>query len=371
MLMTTPIRVAQVMGKMVGGGVEQVVMNYYRHIDRSKVQFDFLVDEDSTLVPREEIESLGGRVFKIPPYQRVFAYQKTLVKLFREQRWPIVHSHVNALSVFPLRAAKRAGVPVRIAHSHSTAGKGEPARNVVKYLLKHFSTVYPTDLAACSDHAGRWLFGEKSSFTIIPNAIELTQFRFDRAARERIRTKLDIPDDAFVIGHVGRFMPQKNHLFLLSVFEKVSRVDSGSILALVGSGPLQGQIRDQVEEMGLHGRVIFLGQLDEVGQVYQAFDLFALPSLYEGLGMVAIEAQASGLPCFVSPNVPNDVDVSSRCLHLPLDEDCWCAEIIKFARSSSVRTIASDPKLKSYDIDLAAPKLLRYYLDRLAAHMRI
>lgn len=134
--MANPIRVAQIVGKMNGGGVEAVVMNYYRHIDRSKVQFDFLVDSDSTLVPREEIESLGGRVFEIPPYQHVIEYQRELLRLFRQEGWKIVHSHINALSVFPLRAAKKAGVPVRIAHSHSTSGKGEYAKNALKTVRK-------------------------------------------------------------------------------------------------------------------------------------------------------------------------------------------------------------------------------------------
>lgn len=173
--MTEQIRVAQVVGKMVGGGVEAVVMNYYRHIDRSKVQFDFLVDSDSTLVPREEIESLGGRVFEIPPYQHVVEYQRELQRLFKEENWKIVHSHINALSVFPLRAAKKAGVPVRIAHSHSTSGKGEFAKNVVKGFLKLFSTRYPTDLAACTEYAGKWLFGS-SHFTVFNNAIDLSSF---------------------------------------------------------------------------------------------------------------------------------------------------------------------------------------------------
>lgn len=152
--MTEPVRVAQVVGKMVGGGVEAVVMNYYRHIDHSKVQFDFLVDSDSTLVPRDEIESLGGRVFEIPPYQHVVKYQRELQRLYKQEGWNIVHSHINALSVFPLRAAKKAGVPVRIAHSHSMSGKGEFAKNVVKGFLKLFSTRYPTNLAACTEHAG-------------------------------------------------------------------------------------------------------------------------------------------------------------------------------------------------------------------------
>lgn len=179
--MAEPIRVAQVVGKMVGG-VEAVVMNYYRHIDRSKVQFDFLVDSDSTLVPREEIESLGGRVFEIPPYQHVVEYQRELQRLFKEENWKIVHSHINALSVFPLRAAKKAGIPVRIAHSHSTSGKGEFAKNVIKGSLKLFSTRYPTDLAACTEHAGKWLFGS-SCFTVFNNAIDLNNFSFNRSIR--------------------------------------------------------------------------------------------------------------------------------------------------------------------------------------------
>ena len=171
--MTNPIRVAQIVGKMNGGGVEAVVMNYYRHIDRSKVQFDFLVDSDSTLIPREEIESLGGRVFEVPPYQHVVEYQRELQRLFKQEGWKIVHSHINALSVFPLRAAKKAGVPVRIAHSHSTSGKGEYAKNTLKAVLKTQSNRYPTHRFACSKFAGEWLFGNAAEFDVVYNAIDL------------------------------------------------------------------------------------------------------------------------------------------------------------------------------------------------------
>lgn len=196
--MTEPIRVAQVVGKMVGGGVEAVVMNYYRHIDRSEVQFDFLVDSDSTLVPREEIESLGGRVFEIPPYQHVVEYQKELQRLFRQESWCIVHSHINALSIFPLRAAKISGIPVRIAHSHSTSGKGEYSKNAMKWILRHFANNYPTARVACSERAGRWLFGEKHDFTLFYNAIDLERFKFNAGKRKRTRDELDIENDKFM-----------------------------------------------------------------------------------------------------------------------------------------------------------------------------
>ena len=190
--MTEPVRVAQVVGKMVGGGVEAVVMNYYRHIDRGKVQFDFLVDSDSTLVPREEIESLGGRVFEIPPYQHVAEYQRELQRLFKQEGWKIVHSHINALSVFPLRAAKKAGVPVRIAHSHSTSGKGEYAKNALKAVLKTQSNLYPTHRFACSKFAGEWLFGKAAHFEVVYNAIDLDRFRFNAEARAQARADLGL-----------------------------------------------------------------------------------------------------------------------------------------------------------------------------------
>ena len=190
--MANPIRVAQIVGKMNGGGVEAVVMNYYRHIDKSKVQFDFLIDSDSTLVPRDEIESLGGRVFEIPPYQHIAEYQRELQRLFKQEGWKIVHSHINALSVFPLRAAKKAGVPVRIAHSHSTSGKGEYAKNALKAVLKTQSNRYPTHRFACSQFAGEWLFGKAAHFEVVYNAIDLDRFRFNAEARAQARADLGL-----------------------------------------------------------------------------------------------------------------------------------------------------------------------------------
>lgn len=361
--MPEPIRVAQVMGKMVGGGLESVVMNYYRHIDRSRVQFDFIVDEDSTLVPREEIESLGGRVFIVPPYQRVIAYQKALVRLFRDEGWRIVHSHENALSVFPLRAAKRAGVPVRIAHSHSASGPGEPVRNAMKWVLRRFANEYPTHRMACSRHAGEWLFGRDADFEVIYNAIELDRFRFDPRVRAEVRSELRVADDTFVIGHIGRFVTQKNHAFLLEVFDRVVRDGVDVVLVLAGDGPLRPEVERRARKLGLSDRVRILGQRGDANRLYQAFDVFCLPSLYEGLGIVAVEAQASGLPCIVSSEVPSDVDVSDECFHLSLNQKIWSNEISKLICASHPRKTILGPKVKSYDINYAAPHFLELYLS--------
>lgn len=359
-----PIRVAHVMGKMVGGGLEAVVMNYYRHIDRSRVQFDFIVDEDSTLVPRKEIESLGGRIFTAPPYQHVVAYQRVLTKLFREQGWVIVHSHENALSVFPLRAAKRAGVPVRIAHSHSTAGRGEPIRNAMKWILRRFSNVYPTHRMACSRHAGEWLFGKGAEFEVVRNAIDLFQFDFDAEARKGERAELGIKDKTFVVGHAGRFVPQKNHAFLIEMFAEILQRNTDSLLLLVGEGPLLESVRELTRARKTADKVRFIGHREEMGRLYQAFDVFCLPSNYEGLGMVAIEAQVSGLPTICSENVPDEALVCDFAVKMSLSDGAatWAETVLRMRpclRNGHVR----EAKNHGYDIVSASELLQERYAD--------
>lgn len=356
------IRVAQVMGYMDGGGVEQVVMNYYRRIDRSRVQFDFLVCEGSGMVPREEIESLGGRVFMIPSYQHQVRYQRELVALFRGERWPIVHSHVNALSVFPLRAAKRAGVPVRIAHSHSTAGGGETAKNLVKSVLKRFSNVYPTHRMACSRYAGEWLFGKKADFEVLHNAIELSRFSFDPEVRAQMRAELGISDGQLAIGHVGRFMPQKNHRFLIDVFSEVARRREDAVLLLVGAGEDESLARSWAAERGVSDRVMFLGRRGDVGRLYQAFDVFCLPSLYEGLPLVSVEAQIARLSCLLSDRITREVDVTGTVSFLPIDDPAPWADAL-CAMAPGGRLAVSREDFRDYDIDRAAERLCSRYAE--------
>lgn len=357
-----PIRVAQVMGKMLGGGVESVVMNYYRHIDRSQVQFDFLVDADSTRVPEEEIKALGGHVFRIPPYQHPLRYRKELVRLFHEEHWPIVHSHINTLSVFPLSAAKKAGVPVRIAHSHSTMGKGESAKNLMKLALRPLSNLYPTERFACSEYAGKWLFGRNADFTVIPNAIELEKFHFDPVIRQETRRELGIADGMFLIGHVGRFMPQKNQAFLVDVLAELLPQKPDTILAFVGDGPDRPDVQQHAQELGIGDHILFLGQRTDVNHLYQAFDAFCLPSRYEGLGMVAIEAQVAGCPCVLSDQVPHEADVSGQSAFIPIQEpDSWASEILRIQGTDKREQINSNKKLDFYDIEEQSKKICAQY----------
>lgn len=355
------MRVAQIVGKMNNGGVEAVVMNYYRHIDRSKVQFDFIVDEDSTYIPREEIESLGGRVYIVPPYQKLNRYMSALIKIFKENQYKIVHSHINTLSVFPLYAAKKAGIPVRIAHNHSTAAPGEWKKNILKYTLRPFAKVYATHYAACSRYAGEWLFGKKSmecgKVTIFNNAIDLDKFKFDENVRNEVRKELGL-EGKFVIGHVGRFCYQKNQEFLIDVFEEVYKQNHNAVLMLVGDGPDRKKIEEKVN-INLKTRVLFLGNRNDVNRLYQAMDVFVFPSRYEGLGMAAVEAQLCGVRTVMSDRVPNDAVILNSTLRLSLNDSVqgWAEGIL---RKKDVGEI-ENCRYSEYDISKESIKLLNYY----------
>ena len=281
------IIVAHIMGKWNGGGVESVVMNYYKNIDRNRIQFHFLCDEDSTDIPYEEIEKLGGKVIVIPPYQKLFEYQKELYRIFKENNYKIVHSHINALSVFPLRIAKKAGVPIRIAHSHSTSNKKEWKKNILKMILRPLSKLYANKYFACTEYAGKWLFGkkvvERKELNVINNAIDLKKFEFNKNAREDLRKELGIKEDVLVIGHVGRFMKQKNHEFLIDVFNELIKKDENSILILIGQGPLLNDMKQKVRDLNIEDKVKFIGQVTNVEKYYNIMDVFLFPSIYEGL----------------------------------------------------------------------------------------
>lgn len=306
-----PIIVAQIMGKWVGGGVESVIMNYYRHLDHSKVQFDFICDEDSTRIPYDEIKKLGGRVFLVPKYQNLPKYLKALERLFKENQYRIVHSNINTLSVFPLYAAKKAGVPIRISHSHSTSNPKEWKRNLIKNILRPFSKRYATNYFACSEKTGIYQFGKRKSklVKIIPNSIDIEKFKFRPKDRQDICAELGIEEDTIVIGHIGRFVETKNHQFIIHSFSKLHQKNPNTKLILIGDGPLLEKTRKTVIDLGLEESVLFLGRKENIAPYYSVFDIFFLPSLYEGMPMSGIEAQVSGLKCIFSSSFSKDTAI--------------------------------------------------------------
>lgn len=323
------IRVAHVVGKWLGGGVEAVVMNYYRNIDRSKIQFDFICDDDSTNIPYDEIKKMGGRVIIVPSYTHLFSYNKKLNEIFKKNKYKIVHSHINTLSVFPLRVAYKCGVPIRIAHSHSTTNKKEWKKNMIKNILKPFSKMYATDYYACSKYAGEWLFGKNSKFTILNNAIDVDRFKYNEKYNKEIRKELNISSDTFVIGHIGRFVTQKNHSFLIDIFYELLKLNSNSVLLLAGQGPLQDEIKFKVKNLNIEDKVFFLNQRSDAYKLFSAFNVFLLPSLYEGLPVVGVEAQASGLLCVLSDSMTKETKILDSTCFISLDNDaCYWAKAI-------------------------------------------
>lgn len=363
-----PIRVAQIMGKWLGGGVEAVVINYYRHIDRTKIQFDFICDEDSTNIPYEEIEQLGGKVILIPPYQRAFKYHKELKKALKEDDYKITHSHISTMSVFSLFAAKCAGVPVRIAHSHSTTNKKEKKKNLMKQVLRPFSKVFATYYMCCSELAGRWLFGDKEydkgNVYLLNNAIDLDKFKYNEALRKKKRKELGIKDDTLVIGHIGRFVAQKNHDYLIDIFNEIHKKNNNSILLLAGQGPLMEDIKNKVKELNLEDSVKFLGQRNDANELYQAFDVFLLPSLYEGLPVVGVEAQAAGLLCYLSDDMTKETKVLDITKFMSLNNtpEEWANNILDYVKKYKRIDTSKEMTAKNFNIKEEAKKLEEYYL---------
>lgn len=364
-----PIRVASVIGRYIGGGVEAVTINYYRNIDKNKVQLDFICDEDSTNIPYEEIEKMGGKVIIIPSYSKPFKYHKALKRVLKEGNYKIIHSNINTLSVFSLFAAKCAGVPVRIAHSHSTTNKKEKKKNLMKQILRPFSKVFATDYMCCSELAGRWLFGnkeyDKGNVYLLNNAIDLDKFKYNESLRKKKRKELGIKDNTLVIGHIGRFVAQKNHDFLIDIFDEIHKKNNNSILLLAGQGPLMEDIKNKVKELNLNDSVKFLGQRNDANELYQAFDVFLLPSLYEGLPVVGVEAQAAGLLCYLSDDMTKETKVLDITKFMSLNNtpEEWSDNILDDVKKYKRIDTSKEMTDKNFNIKEEAKKLEEYYLN--------
>lgn len=364
--MGTPIKVLQVMGIVESGGVEAVIMNYYRHIDKTEVQFDFVMHKGSNSDYIAEVKSMGAKVYEVTPYSNPIRFIQEVYSIIKKENYQIVHSNMNALSVFPLFAAYLAGVPVRILHNHSTDTKAEPLRTFVKNLLRPFARLFANQYWACSRLAGEWMYGKKAvkegKVTIINNAIDLKKFSFDEKKRSKFRDELGL-QDCFVIGHVGRFMKQKNHDFLVDIFAEISKKQENARLLLVGDGPLKTEIEDKVKAIGLEEKVIFTGVRSDVADLYNAMDVFVFPSLYEGLGMVAVEAQANGLPVISSTEVPKEAKISDAIKFEALSntKSFWTKDILDCVNQRNIGSVDAEISHSEFDIRVEAKKLGKRY----------
>lgn len=370
--MKEPIRVLQIIGIVAGGGVESVIMNYYENVDRSKVQFDFIVHDDNKIDITQKVEAMGGKVYKVTPYYKnPIAFTYEIYKVIKKFHYRIVHSNMNTLSAFSLFAAWAAGVPIRILHNHSTSSPGETKRNIMKFILRPLARLFANHYLACSRFAGDWMYGQKmmdsGKVTVINNAIDLKKYAFNLQKRKVLRKKLGVADE-FVVGHVGRFMYQKNHDFLIDIFAEVHRKIPQMVLLLIGDGPLREGIEEKVRGLNLIENVRFLGVRDDVQDLYNAMDLFILPSHYEGLGMVGVEAQANGLNVLASTAVPDEMKFTNLVQFEDLKNDTskWSDRIIQIyynyhmTRNNRGAPIFNQSK---FDISVQAKKLVNYYIQ--------
>lgn len=359
--MSEPIRVLHVVTHMNRGGLETMLMNYYRNIDRSLLQFDFLVHREKRADYDDEIESLGGRIYRLPPLNPFNTnYRKQLQQFFfNHQEYKIVHSHIDCMSAIPLKAAKKAGIPVRIAHSHNN-NQDKDAKYILKLLYKRRIPQYATKLMACSQAAGEWMFGDRE-FDVLNNAIDAKDYRYNPKVREIQRNSLGIAVDDFVMGHVGRFSPQKNHEFLIDIFAELVTKREATLL-LVGNGDLCDHIYKKACQLGVEKRIIFAGVRNDVADLLQVMDVFVFPSHYEGLGIVAIEAQAAGLPCLISDGVPMECKKTDLVQQIPLSEgaQAWATALMRVARTQR-RDTYKEIKASGYDIVDNTRKLQCFY----------
>lgn len=326
-----PYRVLQVVTIMNRGGIETMIMNHYRAIDRTKIQFDFLVHRQETGDYDGEIEQLGGQIYRAFPIRpwNYIQYFKWLKSFFENNYFYIaIHSHIQENSGLVFKIAQKYNLTNLIANSH-IATLGIDYKFLFRQFGRFLTKKYSTTKLACGTEAGKFLYGENSNFTILHNAINSDQFCFNPTKREQIRQKLGLSDN-FVIGNISRFCAQKNHKFIIDVFEQIYKKNNLAKLLLIGDGPLKNSTLEIVNKKNIANNVIFLGLRSDIPELLQAIDIILFPSLFEGLPVSIIEAQAAGLPCILSDTIDYETAITSNVefysLNAPISE--WANAIL-------------------------------------------
>lgn len=365
------IRVLHSVSNMDRAGIETMLMNYYRHIDREKIQFDFLCNKSKAGAYDAEILALGGKIYHTPglnPVKYPF-YLKYMKKLFQTHpEYQILEAHNGALGVYALHAANINHIPVRIFHAHG-ASITKDWKLPLKLVCKAFLPSNINQYFSCGEAAAYCYFGNKiadlKKYKLIPNAIEVERFTFNLKIRNKIRVQYGL-QSKHVIGHVGRFMSQKNHIFLVNVFEEIAKEDPDAVLILIGDGKLQDEIKTKVKEKGLETKVLFIGNVGNVNEWYNAFDVFVLPSIWEGLPVVGVEAQANDLPCVFSDSITKEIRILEKktkfvSLQAPLSQwkEMIISQLSNRTRNDNTRWLTE----KHYNIVFEAQKLQELYLE--------
>lgn len=365
------IRVLQYIGSLQFGGSQSFIMEVYRKIDREKVQFDFITFPGETTGNYDEIIALGGKVYECPQYSarshRAFCeWWKSFFIKYPEYR--VLHGHIRSCASVYIPIAKKHGVKT-IIHSHSTSN-GSGLSSVVKAVYQYPIRYMADYLFSCSDIAGKWLFGEratkKENYRIIPNCVDLDYFEYNESVRKEVRKEWNIEETDFVIGHIGRFHESKNHGFLLEIFQEIQKKRPDSKLLLVGAG-----VEDGLRSLGvgvgeeLMSKIICTGAQARPGKFYQAMDVFLFPSLWEGLPMSVVEAQAAGLPCEISDTITKNVLLTGLVSQHSLKKSAkeWAEFVLSCEKNGRVGCSREDKeKLKGFDSKLVSGNLQEFYI---------
>lgn len=364
-----PIRVLMLFTILNRGGAETVVMNYLRKIDRSKVIFDFIVHREQKGAYEDEIESLGGKIFRLPAItiSSIPLYKKAVAKFFDvHPEYQIIHGHCSELGYYIYKEAHKRGIKFIAAHAHNEPSGFDlktPARNILKYLMRPYLTHYFT----CSWGAAEWLFGKKVKEKVIffPNAVDTESLKFDQVKRSRIRTCNDW-QQRLVIGNVSSFSQAKNHFFLLDIFVEIIRREPSALLVLVGSGgSLEYEVKEKVLRLGLEDNVRFMGSRSDVADLLQGMDIFIFPSYFEGLPMAQLEAQASGLKVLNSTGIPKDgIIIPELVDSLSLKQSAleWAEKALQMAEDKGRKECSQEIIDKGFDITKNAQWLQNLYI---------
>ena len=368
-------RVLLFVDRMRHGGIQQFLVENVRNMDKSKVQVDVLTLDDGTTYPLEQaIQDAGATYYKLKgiwinkPWDYI-KYAKAIDKFFIENNdYKVVHMNASSKNFLLLKYAKKHNVPIRIAHSHNIDFQTKnPIKKLIGNLLKVPMKKYATDYFACSYLAGEWLFGkenvENGKVKVIHNAVDYDRFKYDEKVREEIRKEFKINKKEILFGNVGRFTNQKNHTFLIDVFNEIHKKNKDTKLIMVGIGEKEEEIREKVKNLNLEDSTIFAGFRKDVNKIMQAMDVFLLPSLYEGLPVVGVEAQAAGLPSFTSKDVvTSEVKITDAFEFISLEKTAeeW-ADIILNSNLSR-RNTKEDLKKAGYFIEDSAKELVNFYL---------
>lgn len=370
-----PKRVLHITEILSAAGIESFIMNVYRNIDRNKVQFDFLVLRNEKEFYDDEITQLGGKKYFVQSnihntFFRILDESKKIEKFLKQNHYDIVHIHYTTpLRAFYLRAAKNAGVPVRIYHSHSAEVSGKSKFKLMIYEhCKRVIDKYATDYFACSVAAAQWVYSENTlknnKVKVIYNGIDTERFWFNENIRQKVRRELKITDK-FVVINTGRFTEQKNQTFIIDIIDVLKSKYENVALLLLGDGPLKDSYKEKVKKLGLENIVKFLGVKANVQDYLFASDCYVMPSLYEGLPVAGVEAECTGIPCIFSKNITNEVKLNDSAIFVGLDltADRW-ADIIKNQNIIADRKNAIiEVKRAGYDIHDVASNMQNFYLQ--------